>query len=84
MERIAFWRPDPSRRMEAREELSLVQRILSEMPEKKREVLVLAEIEELSSVEIAEILKVPAATVRTRLFYAKKEFLERLGKERSR
>jgi RNA polymerase sigma-70 factor (ECF subfamily) len=84
LEVIAFWRPDMERRIEAREELSLVRRILSSMPEKKREVLVLAEIEELSSVEIAEILKVPAATVRTRLFYAKKDFLERLKKERSR
>jgi RNA polymerase sigma-70 factor (ECF subfamily) len=84
LERIAFWRPDPSRRIEAREELSLVQRILIQMPEKKREVLVLAEIEELSSVEIAEILKIPAATVRTRLFYAKKEFLERLERQKER
>ncbi len=88
MEAIAFWRPDPSRRIEARDELALVHRILSEMPEKKREVLLLAELEELSSVDIAEILKIPAATVRTRLFYAKKEFLDRLArvraKERSR
>ena len=84
LERIAFWRPDPHRRIEARDELSLVQRILSEMPEKKREVLALAELEELSSVEIAEILKVPAATVRTRLFYAKKDFLERLGAHRKK
>jgi RNA polymerase sigma-70 factor, ECF subfamily len=84
LEKIAFWRVDPERRIEARDELSLVHRILNEMPEKKREVLVLAEIEELSSVEIGEVLRVPAATVRTRLFYAKKEFLQRLADERKK
>lgn len=38
-----------------------------------RAAVVLCEIEELSSVEAAEVLGVPEATVRTRLHYAKKK-----------
>lgn len=47
-----------------------------------REVFVLCAVEERTSVEVGEILDIPAATVRTRLFHARKQlraFLEREG-----
>ncbi|MCP4504490.1 MAG: RNA polymerase sigma factor [Deltaproteobacteria bacterium] len=47
---------------------------LSHLSEKKRVVFVLAELEGMTAPEISEILSVPDATVRTRLFHARKEF----------
>jgi RNA polymerase sigma-70 factor (ECF subfamily) len=45
------------------------------MAAKKREVLALYEIDGLSGDEIAERLGCPPATVRTRLYHARREFL---------
>jgi RNA polymerase sigma-70 factor (ECF subfamily) len=48
-------------------------RILDRLAEKKRVVFVLHELEGVSPVEIAEIVGAPVLTVRTRLFYARRE-----------
>ena len=58
-----------------------VQRVLDTLPPKKRLALVLADFQGMSSQEIAEVVGVPALTVRTRLFYARKAFYELLAKE---
>lgn len=47
--------------------------VLQQISEKKRIVFVLADLEDLTSPEVAEILEIPENTVRTRLFYARKE-----------
>jgi RNA polymerase sigma-70 factor (ECF subfamily) len=47
--------------------------VLQSVGPKKRAVFVLADLEGMSSTEIAEILEVPDATVRTRLFHARRE-----------
>jgi RNA polymerase sigma-70 factor (ECF subfamily) len=47
--------------------------VLQSLSPKKRAVFVLADLEGLTSMEIADILEVPDATVRTRLFHARKE-----------
>ncbi len=52
--------------------------VLQNISEKKRTVFVLADLEDLTSPEVAEILGIPEATVRTRLFYARKEIAELL------
>lgn len=70
--------PTPARALESKEALAQVQEILNAMPPKKRDVFFFCEIEQLSSEEVARILGVPAATVRTRLFHARKEFLRRM------
>ena len=57
-----------------------VSSILSRMRPKLREVFALFELERLSGDEIAERLACPAATVRTRLFHARREFL-RIGRK---
>jgi RNA polymerase sigma-70 factor (ECF subfamily) len=49
-----------------------VAEVLAGLSSKKRAVFVLADIEGLSSTEIAEILQIPDATVRTRLFHARR------------
>lgn len=51
-----------------------VHRALGQLPAKKREVLVLFELEELSGAEIAEVLSCPLQTVWTRLHHARKAF----------
>jgi RNA polymerase sigma-70 factor (ECF subfamily) len=67
----------PERALRRKMALRNVQRVLDEMPPKKRVVFVLHEIEGLDVAEIAEIVGAPRVTVRTRLHYARKEFFKR-------
>ena len=60
---------------EVNDELRRVERTLMKMKEHERDVFVLREIEGLPAEDIAEILGVPAATVRTRHFSARRNFL---------
>lgn len=55
--------------------------VLERLPEKKRTVFILHEIEGLHPKEIAQIVDSPALTVRTRLFYARREILQLLREE---
>ncbi len=80
---VAFWREGPTNTeglIEARSDMELVYQLLSKMSKKKRQVFILREIEQLSGEEVAKILNIPAATVRTRLFHARKEFTRLLDK----
>ena len=66
----------------AREQIrKLLEQSVAELPELFRTVFVLREIEGLSSEETAEILDVPAATVKTRLFRARRRLQEMLAPE---
>lgn len=47
--------------------------VLAGLSEKKRVVFVLADLEGMTSPEVAEVLGVPDATVRTRLFHARRD-----------
>lgn len=51
-----------------------VRRLVQHISPKKRVVFVLSEIQGLQAPEIAAMLQIPAATVRTRLFHARREF----------
>lgn len=55
-----------------------VRDVLERMSVKRRVVFVLAELEGMSAPEIAAVLDIPDATVRTRLFHARKEFARRV------
>ncbi|MGK3962149.1 RNA polymerase sigma factor [Sorangium sp. So ce118] len=57
-------------------------RALDELPDAQRATFVLCEVEERSAREVSEILGVPEATVRTRLFHAKQK-LRTLLEERT-
>jgi RNA polymerase sigma-70 factor (ECF subfamily) len=59
------------------------QRVLDRLPEKKRAVFILHEIEGLPTNEIAAIVDAPVLTVRTRLFYARRELCELMRDEPS-
>jgi RNA polymerase sigma-70 factor (ECF subfamily) len=55
--------------------------LLEKLAEKKRTVFILHEIEGISPQEIATIVGAPVLTVRTRLFYARRELEELMANE---
>lgn len=65
------------------ERLAAVYRVLETLSDKKRVVFVLHDLQGVPAFEIAKTLQTNVLTVRTRLFYARKEFYERLRKEPS-
>jgi RNA polymerase sigma-70 factor (ECF subfamily) len=70
-------RPDPLDELAQRESALLAYRILDAMPDRHRRVLVLFELEGLSSDEIAALLGARVQTVRVWLHRARRLFLER-------
>jgi len=75
-------RPEqPDRSLERRQERDMVYRALEMLAPKKRIVLYLHEIEGLDLKEIAYLVDSNPVTVRTRLFYARREFYRVLAGE---
>jgi RNA polymerase sigma-70 factor (ECF subfamily) len=56
-------------------------RIIDKLSEKKRTVFILHEIDGLSPLEIAKVVDAPVLTVRTRLFYARRELAAMIREE---
>ena len=71
----------PDEDVERRERMRAFQRLLAKLADKKRVVFVLHELEGLSPTEIAEVVGAPVLTVRTRLFYARRELEAMLNEE---
>jgi RNA polymerase sigma-70 factor, ECF subfamily len=71
----------PDEDAERRERLRAFDRLLEKVAEKKRTVFVLHDIEGMSPQEISEIVDAPVLTVRTRLFYARRELEALLATE---
>jgi RNA polymerase sigma-70 factor (ECF subfamily) len=69
--------PQPSETIQNRETSASVQKIVQQMPENLRSVLLLSYFHELPYKEIADILDVPLGTVKSRLHVAVKEFARR-------
>jgi RNA polymerase sigma-70 factor (ECF subfamily) len=65
------------------ERMRAFSRLLERLAEKKRVVFVLHELEGVTPTEIAKIVGAPVLTVRTRLFYARREIEEMLADEPS-
>ncbi len=79
---IGFKAPEtPAARAETNAELRLLERVLGKMKEHERDVFLLREVEELSAEDIGTILGIPAGTVRSRHFSAKKRFVEIMKRE---
>lgn len=68
--------PDPAAELERRQTVATFYRALDPLPEKYRTVLVLYEIEGLSTQEIAELREVNLSTVKVQLFRARERFLK--------
>lgn len=71
----------PEEERERRQLAELLSKMLDQLSMDHRLVVVLCVIEERTSVEAAEIVGVPEATVRTRLFHARKKLREMLDGE---
>jgi RNA polymerase sigma-70 factor (ECF subfamily) len=69
---------DPEREATSRDELRRFERALTHISEKKRAVFVLMEVHGLTTDEVARALEIPPATVRTRLFHARRELHDAL------
>jgi len=77
-------RPEtPERSLQRRQDQERVYRALESLAPKKRIVLYLHEIEGLDLKEIAYLVDSNPVTVRTRLFYARREFYKVLAGERA-
>jgi len=68
----------PGAALEQQEEVQRLRQALAQVPQDFREVLVLKEIEGMSYEQIGELLEIPTGTVRSRLFRARQDLLERL------
>jgi RNA polymerase sigma-70 factor (ECF subfamily) len=73
--------PDPESQAIHRQELAAFERALGSLSEKKRAVFVLVELQGLSQEEVARVLDIPAATVRTRLFGARQILRDAVARE---
>jgi RNA polymerase sigma-70 factor (ECF subfamily) len=69
---------DPGSRIEHEERARVVMGALSGLPADQREVIVLREIEELDYAEIAKVLGCSLASVKLKLFRARRRFKERV------
>jgi RNA polymerase sigma-70 factor (ECF subfamily) len=76
--------PGPHEALAKAEAARVVQQLLEELDDEKREVFVLAELEQLTAVEIAEALGVNASTVSSRLRAARRDFERAAERHRRR
>lgn len=84
-EPVSDYEPDhglqPDEDAARRARIAAFRRLLERLPEKKRTVFILHEIEGQSPSEIAQIVDAPVLTVRTRLFYARRELAQIMREE---
>jgi RNA polymerase sigma-70 factor (ECF subfamily) len=75
--------PDPGPgaddQLAGRQMQELLRRLIAGLPEELREPLELSTVEELNSAEIAEVMEIPEASVRTRLFRARQQLKGKLA-----
>jgi RNA polymerase sigma-70 factor, ECF subfamily len=76
--------PTPLEYTESNQELQLLQRLLAELDEPKREVFALVELQELSIPEAAEALEIPLNTAYSRLRAARQAFEAALARHELR
>ncbi|MEQ9317748.1 MAG: RNA polymerase sigma factor, partial [Polyangiaceae bacterium] len=68
--------PSPDHSVSRTRRIEAFHNLLEKLSEKKRTVFVLHELEGMPPAEIAEMVDCPVLTVRTRLFYARKELAQ--------
>lgn len=71
----------PQENVETQDRLDAVYRALDNLSPKKRAVLVMHDMQGMPAQKVAEVVGAPVFTVRTRLFYARKEFYQRIVKD---
>lgn len=83
-DRLPSVTPGPGQSVETAEAMRIAWELLESVPEERREVLVLADLEEMPVVEIAESLGLNVNTTHSRLRAARREFDEALARFRAR
>jgi len=71
-------RNNPGQNLEEKEELEMLHDAINQLETEDREIIILREFEGYSYEEISEMLNLPAGTVMSRLFYARKKLAENL------
>lgn len=79
MESLADSAPAADEQLAERQKQELLQRLIAGLPEDLGQTLELSTVQELNSAEIAEVMKIPEGSVRTRLFRARKQLKEKLA-----
>jgi RNA polymerase sigma-70 factor (ECF subfamily) len=74
-------RADPAWAPERAEAIRRVEMILASLAPKKRAVFVMNDLQGIPQEEVARIVESSVATVRTRLFYARKEFWKKASED---
>jgi RNA polymerase sigma-70 factor (ECF subfamily) len=76
---ITDWRPGPVEQLLSRETLRAMEDAIESLPPEFRQVFVLRDVEELSNAEVAEILDLSVAAVKSRLHRARLKVRDRLA-----
>lgn len=71
----------PDEAVDQQRRVTILNRCVARISDKKREVWILHDLEGVAAKDIAEVLEIPILTVRTRLFYARKELHDMLREE---
>ena len=79
MQSIADSAPAADEQLAGAEMRQMLERLIVCLPEDLRQTLELSTVRELNSAEIAEVMKIPEGSVRTRLFRARKQLKEKLA-----
>ncbi len=75
---IASSDPSSEQRLIREQRLAFLERAITALPTELREVVTLSTLEDLSGAEIAMVLNIPEASVRTRMFRARQILKEKL------
>jgi RNA polymerase sigma-70 factor (ECF subfamily) len=79
MQSIPDSAPTADEQLAGAEMRQMLERLIAGLPEELRHTLELSTVQELNSAEIAEVMKIPEGSVRTRLFRARKQLKEKLA-----
>jgi RNA polymerase sigma-70 factor (ECF subfamily) len=71
--------PLPDEQLAGAQMQQILQRLIAGLPEDLRHPLELSTVQELNSVEIADVMEIPESSVRTRLFRARRQLKEKLS-----
>jgi len=75
---IADSRYEPSKGVEKDELRRLVREVVADMPEDKRQVLVMCDLQGMPYEDISAVLNIPLGTVKSRIFHARADLARRL------
>jgi RNA polymerase sigma-70 factor (ECF subfamily) len=79
MQSISDSAPAADEHLAGAEMRQMLERLIAGLPQELRHPLELSTVQELNSAEIAEVMKIPEGSVRTRLFRARKQLKEKLA-----